>query len=546
MKKQKILFLFYITLSFSFAQNLPYTVLKSEIFKDKYKESEIVASEEDNNGGVYIIRSFDGNGITPNSGYYIEHFDKELKLLKDFHLKANSPFYQKSKMILGLFIVDKKFYFSDMFFDLKLKAYVCQMTTVDLMDFTTTTKELFNISQEELNKLGTFKLNVRYDLNDSFNNLSNNEKNTGAMMRVNKNKTTFSIILDINAGLSKVYKMYLFDKQLNLKFEKRYERQVKDYKFQLQDIEISPDGEAIYLAGKVLTNAKQMKETGGKYQFELTKITMETNKTKAFDTNNHYVNSLKTVFIKNQLILAGFYSDKNDNRYKGVCFYEFSSDNLDLKTKKFNPFTEQFLTDKYGDKKPKELKNLLFKEVLYTENDGLVINAEEDYLDGQLLSTIGKSNNNTFGINNNPLTPLGQGNTTRKSDDIVSVKLDLSGNLIWSRNINKAQYYSAENGNSFVSFTSVYLNNQVYFFINAKEKIKNLDNGRIEFRGTRESVFNLNLIKIVENGDYDFQKILDHEENEVPFMVSRGVKSGNSVFFLGKKGAKKQLLKVSL
>ena len=43
-----------------------------------------------------------------------------------------------------------------------------------------------------------------------------------------------------------------------------------------------------------------------------------------------------------------------------------------------------------------------------------------------------------------------------------------------------------------------------------------------------------------------FQEILDDKDNEVPFMVSNGAISKNSIFFIGRKGKKKQLLKVML
>lgn len=116
--------------------------------------------------------------------------------------------------------------------------------------------------------------------------------------------------------------------------------------------------------------------------------------------------------------------------------------------------------------------------------------------------------------------------------------------MLWARNINKRQ--TGDEVDSFVSYTSTLINNEVYFFLNASEKIKDLENNRIEFRDTRKNKYNLNLIRINEKGDFDYQEILDDEENEVPFMVSNGIKSGNSVLFLGRKGTNKQLLKVSL
>ena len=49
-----------------------------------------------------------------------------------------------------------------------------------------------------------------------------------------------------------------------------------------------------------------------------------------------------------------------------------------------------------------------------------------------------------------------------------------------------------------------------------------------------------------EEGDFLYKQILSDEENDVPFMVSKGVVIDNSIVFLGRKGKKKQLLKVTL
>ena len=60
-----------------------------------------------------------------------------------------------------------------------------------------------------------------------------------------------------------------------------------------------------------------------------------------------------------------------------------------------------------------------------------------------------------------------------------------------------------------------------------------------------DSVY-LNLIKINLNGDIDYQEILSNEENPVPFMVSKGIVIDNAIYFLGRKGKEKQMLKVIL
>ena len=129
-------------------------------------------------------------------------------------------------------------------------------------------------------------------------------------------------------------------------------------------------------------------------------------------------------------------------------------------------------------------------------------------------------------------------------DDIVSARINASGEIVWARNINKRQSTSGDD--SYISYTSTAVDNDAYFFINTGEKVKKLRNDRIQFGQTSTKKSNLNIIRVNQNGDFDYQEILDDKDNEVPFMVSNGVLSGDSVFFIGRKGKKKQLLKVTL
>ncbi|UPT71977.1 MAG: hypothetical protein M0D53_06730 [Flavobacterium sp. JAD_PAG50586_2] len=144
---------------------------------------------------------------------------------------------------------------------------------------------------------------------------------------------------------------------------------------------------------------------------------------------------------------------------------------------------------------------------------------------------------------------MGFGNSTAKVDynfdDIVIAKLNADGNLAWARNINKKQA-TIDDDNSFISFTSTINKGKNYIFINTKDKIKKLKNDRIEFGQIRKNKSNLNIIQVDANGNFEYKEILDDEENAVPFMVAKGVIIDNSVYFLGRRGSEKQLLKVTL
>ena len=563
---KKIICLSLITLlSISiFAQEIPFKFQKSEVFKDEFKESQIVLSEEDGNGGILIVRSYKASGISPNAGYYFEHYDGNLKLLNEYDFQIKHPVSQKTPIVLGVFKTENKIRIIEMFYDINEKSYICLANSIGANDFVLEKKELFRFTRDEVKQYGGLSLsetfyqnaNMKSLINGSFGSLSEespfsfdfsfngkSEKNSSSggnskmALVVNKEKNTFSIVLNFNKkDNSDRLKIYLFDNQLNKKIDRDFTKDTKDRKYFLQNIELSKDGNSIYLLSKSYPKEMSDKEKGGKYQFEITKFTQDKVEHQIFDTKEHFIGSLKTIVKDEKLICIGFYSDEYDKRYKGVSYFELDPLTLEVKKSKFNPFTEQFILDKYGKIKNKELKYLTFKNLLTTEKNELIFNAEESYI----RTTSGSYTSGIYSPNGG----YSSGRTYYNYDDVVSIKIDEEGHLLWARNINKRQ--TGDEVDSFVSYTSTLINNNAYYFINASEKIKNLDNNRIEFRDTRKNKYNLNLIRINEKGDFDYQEILDDEENEVPFMLGNGIKSGNSVFFLGRKGTKKQLLKVSL
>ena len=228
--------------------------------------------------------------------------------------------------------------------------------------------------------------------------------------------------------------------------------------------------------------------------------------------------------MKDKLYGFSFYSDNADFKYSGIAFFELDSHSLEIKNSKYSPFTQQFVLDKYGEFNYKELKNIVIKNV-YLQEDGLVVNAEEQY-----ATTNNSSNSRLYNY-----------------DDIISLRLNNKGDLISARNINKRQSVGNPEDSPFISYQSCLSNNKNYFFINAKDKMRELSNQRIEFKGTNWLTnSNLFVISMNEKGDFLYKQILSDEENDVPFMVSKGVVIDNSIVFLGRKGKKKQLLKVTL
>ncbi|HLP64104.1 hypothetical protein [Flavobacterium sp.] len=500
----------------SSAQEINCKTTKSEVFKDEYKYSNIVLVEEDGNGGVFIVRWYRGGVFSSGMGYYFEHYDSNLKLIKEFEYEMKYSEVIKQSSVIGVITNGNDVSLIDFVYDKSQGAYICSALTSNMNDFNFKSKELFRLNSEEIKQF-------------SFLSGGGFDKDSGASMIINEDKTAFAVTVDIKDKKSETHKLYLFDSALNKKIDHTFKRDIKDRKFIYENIDVSKDGNTLYLLGKVFTDEKKKKKDGGRYQFELTQITKDSEKTQVFDTEEHYSRSLKTIIFQDRLTCIGFYSDKNDNRYKGISYFELDPKTLEIKKTKFNPFTEQFMIDKYGKDKDKELKNLSFRQLLITPNNEIVFNAEEFYI------TV-----HTYSSPNGGM----QTRTIYHYDDIVSAKISSAGDIVWARNINKRQATSGDE--SYISYTSTVKGDDTFFFINTGEKVKKLSKDRIQFGQTSTKKSNFNVIKITPNGDFDYQELLDDKDNEVPFMVSDGAISGNSVYFVGRKGKKKQLLKVTL
>ncbi len=490
------------------AQQIPFKLLKSELFTDEFSGgSQIKLAEDDGQGGLLVVRSFFGGNFSFARGYYFEKYDAQLKLLKAQAYDMEYRTSQDYSKVFGIFNDGAAVHLVEICYDKKLQACVCTAHNISTEDFKGERKELFRLTNAEMEQYGF--VNLRDFVGISF--------------AVNRDKSAFAISLELASRKSGKIKTFIFDKELNKITEQYFDTGLKENDFILQSLDLSADGKTAYLLGKAYTKALKKKEDGGRYEFQLIAIDALGQKTQAYETGEHFVESLKVVAIEDKLACLGFYSDKKDNRYKGICYLAIDPASLQLTKTVYNPFTAQFFADKYGDEKQKDLKNLKFRSLLLAKNKDLIFNAEEYFESGG--------------------SAPGHANTTAYHyDDIVCARLNPDGELVWARNINKRQTADSD---VHVSYSSMVKDDDTYFFINAAEKIKKISNDRIEFKGASKNRSDLNAIRISKDGLLDYQELLDNEMSAVSFMVSSGANSGNSQYFIGWKGKNKQLLKIT-
>ena len=515
-----IMLLFFGSYQVNYAQeatksNIEVGITKSELFKDKKRHTFLAFSVSDESGGVILIRSvLSGFPIKKVKRYYMEHYDSNLKLLSNYEYEVDD------NRIISAFVNNNRLHLIERNLNKKEDVLEMNVKTTDIGAFSFSEKNLLKISTDELKKFGYFNYGI---------GMRQLDDNYFGDIEISENNKYLGFSLDLKNKDKENHEYYLFTTDFELVFKRRFERNIKDRKFTYQNITINEDDASILMLGKAFVNSKKKKKDGGKYNYELYKISDTGIKTLTFDVGKHYIGSMSIIY-DGELKCLGFYSDKNDSRYKGVAFFKINDD-LKLEKSKYSPFTEQFIKDKYGKSKDKELHNVSVKDILVLDSGDLIFNAEEFYI----------TTSSTVNAQGNWVTTY-----IYHYNDIMSIKLSKEGELLWARNINKRQ--SAGIPSPYLSFTSTSVNGKSYYFINCSDKIKKIRKDRLEFRGTSGKKSNLYVITINEKGEYNYKKVLDDKDNEVPFAVGNGIISdnGKEILFSGRRKSKKQILKLSI
>tara|TARA_B110000003_G_scaffold230767_1_gene233020 strand:+ start:143689 stop:145245 length:1557 start_codon:yes stop_codon:yes gene_type:complete len=518
MKKITLFILLLATFN-SYAQNA--SMIKSEIFKDSKKNSSLEYSLEDENGGLVTIRAFYGGVIQILKGYYIQHFDSKLKLLNEIEYEV------ENNKIKNAFIKDNQLHLIEYVNDKKTDKVLFNAVSVDLKSLKFSTKEILSLTQENLG-FDVFPFIIT--------NLYQYDSNHAGEVVMSSGNNYFVINFDINNKDKETHKIFVFNNNFEKIYEQLIEKNIEDKYFDYESIDIDDTNGTLYFLGKSYENESRRSKKKGEtnYHFELYKVDASGQTNTSFKNADKFISSLELIKSKDKLSCIGFYGQKGEGRINGVSLFNLNPETLKMEKEKHTPFSQEFLHDKYGNKeskkkrkKEKGIKNIDFKSVYIMDNGDVIVNAEEFY-----ITTVSYSKS--------------EGGGTRfvyHFDDIISLRLDNDGNLKWARNINKRQ-----TGFDNSSYTSIPVGEDSYFFINCSDNIKKLSADRISFRQTKAKKSNLYMIRINQNGDFDFKKLIDDKESKVYYKVNNGTININNqtVILEGKRKKYTRILKLEI
>jgi len=515
MKIRFIIFFAVFTASFIYAQNMPISYDFGEKYDDRYKYSNLVSISEDGTGGTVLVRSYFTGMILKPKGYFIEHYNKDLELVSEYNYKLKGP-----DLIEG-YLKNGQLYLLFLDYNLETMSYDYIVHRSPISDF--------NFTQEKLLSIRSDQVKQPYDRNYYNRNFSSGFTTTTLF---NDDKNAFIISTHFKKGKINKHNIYLFNASLKKIFEQDFSKEIEDKNYAFENIVVSPNMERAYIIGKAYFKKKRFSALERKFQYELIMLTKQTAITQNFDGPGKYSEALKPILRNGKLICVGFYADRKDNRYNGLGYFKLDPITLEVQIRKYNPFSNQFMADKFGKEDAEQVKNLVFKNVSFTQDDEILFNAEEYFVTSsvQANSSGGRLRVERFHYN-----------------DIVSAKLNLKGEMLWARNINKSEVTQGDG--AYASYCSYTKNDNTYFFISSSaENPQLLNNERIIFKQGLSRNRNVFVIQLDKHGKMSYEKIIDDKEARLPLMVSKPLMdfNDNAVLFYAKRGTKKQLVHVSI
>ncbi|MBO0342223.1 MAG: hypothetical protein ACTHOM_04410 [Allomuricauda sp.] len=513
MKKTLLLLCFVLAGMAVNAQKMPVSYDFGEKYRDRYRYSNLVALDEDDSGGYILVRAYYQGLILKPKGYLIEKYNSDLELVSEYNYKL------KGLDFLNAFLKNGQLNLMFLNYNGLSGQYEYWIHTSPIIDFNFKEKKLLSIASEQVND----------PVGKNYYNRDFSRGFTTAIL-FDENKAGFVISTHHKRGKSNKHMIHMFDTALNKKFEYDFSDEIEEKNYAFENVAFSPDLKTAYVVGKAYFKKRRFRVDERKFQYELIKFSPYGHKTQSFVDPGKYPEALYPVPIKDKLVCVGFYADRKDNRYNGIVYFDTDPNTLDIRTQKYNPFSQQFMEDKFGREGDNDIKNLVFKGVEVTDEQEILFNAEEYFVTTGLETT-------------------GAGQRVKIEryhyNDIVSVKLGRNGTMEWARNINKTEVTQGDG--AYASYSSYCKDGSTYFFIcTSAENPQLINNERLIFKQGFSRNRNVFMISLDENGVMDYEKIIDQQEARLPFMVSKPLKdqSQDKMLFYAKRGSRKQLVKV--
>jgi len=263
------------------------------------------------------------------------------------------------------------------------------------------------------------------------------------------------------------FSLQVFDKQLDLLWDKEVRLPFNDENFAVQEYKVDNEGN-VYMLGLIYEDGKRL-ERGGKPNYQYVILAYRNNGESVeeykINLNQKFITDLTFRVAKNgELIFSGFYSDKGTYSAKGTYFFRLDPISKEISNKNLKPFDFDFLTEYLTDteyskakkntqKKGKgtpELYRYALDDLILRSDGGAVLVAEQYFVQRRYNNNYGYNPSIGFGFNrfnrfNDPYNRL-EDDYEYYYNDIIVVNIRPNGEIEWTARIPKQQLTRNDGG----------------------------------------------------------------------------------------------------
>ncbi len=294
------------------------------------------------------------------------------------------------------------------------------------------------------------------------------------------------------------FAFFVFDDNLQLKWEKKVLLPYSHNRFNIEDYRIDQNGN-VYLLGVLFEDNQRNRRQGAPtYKYIVLEYRENGSEVREYPINlrDKFITDL-TFRIGNQddLICAGFYSEKNSYSIKGSCYIRIGLESQNIISSGVQAFDFEFLTEYLSlrkkekakkaeitgnTRKQAELYNYDLKHLILRTDGGAVLIAEQYFTERREEYDYFT---NRFFVN-----------YFYNYNDIIVINIQPSGDIEWVARVPKKQV-SQNDGGYFSSYSMITASDRLMFLYNDNINNFNSGNRRATSFGRRNGIVNLTSVK---------------------------------------------------
>lgn len=270
----------------------------------------------------------------------------------------------------------------------------------------------------------------------------------------------------------------VFDGNANEIWSAALELPYKDKSFIVSNYRVDNEGN-VYMLASILKDKEERERKKPRYKYDLVSYNCKTKSIKESEISlgDKFISDVSfKINEKGQIIVGGFYSNKNADGLAGTFFLSMDKSTQKVISSGYKDFSTEFLGEFMSSRraeKHKELYNYSIDHLITKENGGAYMVAEQFYI--RVVRTT------------DPKTGVTTTTYHYYYNDIIVISVNPDASIEWVKKIPKLQH-SVNDYGYYSSYTLDYVNNKLYFMYNDNPKNLKVDASKVKNGITKKMV----------------------------------------------------------